>query len=77
MKLRVECYAGDRADERPMRFWLDERGYMVEEMIDQWYGPDGAFFKVRADDGNLYILRRSQSPSEDAWSLEASRELKG
>jgi len=77
MKLRVECYSGAKADERPVRFWLDERAFLVEEILDQWYGPLDAFFKVRADDGNLYILRQSQSLSEDAWSLEAFRELKG
>jgi len=59
MKLRVECYAGVKADERPVRFQLDDRDYLVEEVLDQWYGPDGAFFKVRADDRNLYILRRN------------------
>ena len=74
MKLRVECYSGAKADERPVRFWLDERAFLVEEILDQWYGPLDAFFKVRADDGNLYILRQSQSLSEDAWSLEAFRE---
>jgi hypothetical protein len=34
---------------------------MVEEVLDQWYGPQDAFYKVRADDGNLYILRRETS----------------
>ena len=77
MPVRVECYSGRKADERPVGFWLDERAFLVEEVLDQWYGPSDAFFKVRADDGNLYILRQSQSPSEDAWSLEAFRELKG
>jgi len=75
MNLRVECYAGRKADERPIRFCLDEREYMVEEIVDQWYGPDDAFFKVRADDGNLYILRRRTSAAEEEWSLEAFREL--
>ena len=75
MILRVECYAGRKGDERPIRFCLDEREYMVEELIDQWYGPDDAFFKVRADDGNLYILRRTMSAAEAEWSLEAFRNL--
>jgi hypothetical protein len=57
MKLRVECYAGRKADERPVRFQLDDRVYLVEEVLDQWYGPDDNFFKVRADDRNLYMLR--------------------
>jgi len=56
MRLHVDCYAGRKAEERPVRFRLDEREYLVEEVIDQWYGPEHVFFKVRADDGNLYIL---------------------
>jgi hypothetical protein len=56
MKLSVECYAGHKADERPVRFWLDGKQFRVEAVFDQWYGLDGILFKVRADDGNLYIL---------------------
>jgi len=73
MKLRVECYAGQKADERPVRFQLDDRDYLVEEVLDQWYGPDDNFFKVRADDRNLYILRRNTS--RDEWTLESFRQL--
>jgi hypothetical protein len=73
MKLRVECYAGTKADERPVRFQLGERDYMVDEVLDQWYGPDDVFFKVRTDDGNLYILRRNTAA--DAWTLESFRQL--
>jgi hypothetical protein len=73
MILRVQCYAGRKADERPVRFQLGEREYVVEEVIDQWYGPDEIFFKVRADDENLYILRHDQS--EDGWRLESFRRL--
>ncbi len=73
MKLRVECYAGRKADERPVRFHLDDRDYLVEEVLDQWYGPDDTFFKVRADDGNLYILRRNTSADE--WTLETFRQI--
>jgi hypothetical protein len=73
MKLRVECYAGTKADERPVRFQLGERDYMVDEVLDQWYGPDDVFFKVRTDDGNLYILRRNTAA--DTWTLESFRQL--
>jgi hypothetical protein len=75
VKLRVECYSGSKADERPLWFHLVEQLRIVEEMLDQWYGPNDKFFKVRADDGNLYILRRSSSMAE--WNLESFRELKG
>jgi hypothetical protein len=70
MTVRVDCYSGWRADERPIRFWLDDHSYVVEEILDQWYGPDALFFKVRADDGNQYILRRTAVAE---WSLEAFR----
>jgi hypothetical protein len=73
MKLRVECYAGAKADERPVRFQLGERDHMVEEVVDQWYGLDDVFFKVRTDDGNLYILRRNSAA--DVWTLESFRQL--
>ncbi len=76
MKLQVECYAGHKADERPVRFRLEDRDYLVEELLDQWYGPDDVFFKVRADDGNLYILRHISSVSQDDWNLEAFRQLR-
>jgi len=76
MRVRVECYSGRKADERPIRFQLDERDYLVEEVLDRWYGPNEAFFKVRADDGNLYILRQDQSTPERAWRLESFRAVK-
>ena len=55
MKLEVECYSGGKADERPVRFRLNGREYVVEDVLDQWYGPQDVFFKLRADDGNFYI----------------------
>jgi hypothetical protein len=71
--LRVICYSGRIQDERPIRFQLDDREYLVEEIVDRWYGPDDVFFKLRASDGNLYVLRRRPSTPEGEWSLEAFR----
>jgi hypothetical protein len=73
MTFRVQCYSGRHADERPIRFWIGDNSYFVEEILDQWYDPDAMFFKVRADDGNQYILRHNASPTVDVWSLEAFR----
>jgi hypothetical protein len=75
MKLHVECYSGRKAEERPVRFQLDGHSYMVKELLDQWYGPDDVFFKVLADDGNLYILKKETSTSEGSWSLVSFRRL--
>ncbi len=76
MKLRVFCYAGRKADERPVRFQVDEHEYAVEEVVDQWYGPEDVFFKVRADDGNLYILRHQTSVAEGTWDMVVFRQSK-
>ena len=69
--VRVQCYSGTKANERPVRFELDGEDHMVDEIIEQWYGPEDAFFKVRADNGNIYVLRHS--PATDEWSLESVR----
>lgn len=67
---RVECHAGYKADERPVRFHLGGHAYEVREVLDQWYDPAATYFKVRADDGDVYILRHSL---EGGWTLEAFR----
>ena len=70
--LHVQCYAGLNTNEQPVRFQLKDRDFIVEEVLDQWYGPDDLFFKVRADDGNLYILRHNRP--RNRWSLESFRQ---
>ncbi len=55
--VEVECYAGYRADERPVRFRLGDRTVEVEELLDRWLGPDHRYFKVKGADGAVYILR--------------------
>src|SRR5215203_6713064 len=69
--VRVQCYSGTKANERPVRFELDGREYLVEDILDRWYGPDDTFFKLLADDKNIYILRHN--PTSDVWSLESFR----
>lgn len=65
--MQVQCYAGRKDDERPVRFRVGDRDYIVEEIIEQWYGPDDSFYKARADDGNVYLLRRRTSTG--TWSM--------
>jgi hypothetical protein len=69
MPLEVDCYSGRKADERPVRFRLDGQDYLVEELLDHWYGQKDEFFKVRADDRNLYILRHQTAVPEGGWHL--------
>jgi hypothetical protein len=65
--LRVECYAGHRADERPLRFHLDDRLVEVVAVLDRWLGPDHRYFKVTGDDDDTYILRHDTAA--DRWDL--------
>ena len=73
MKVDVETYSGRKADERPVGFRLDEHRYTVQEVLDQWYGPEDVFFKVRADDGNIYILRQHTTAADGQWDLVSFR----
>ena len=65
MKLRVECYSGNKADERPVRFYLGEQLRMVEEILDQWYGPNDIFSRrwqsVHPKHGNVKRWTRVES----------------
>ncbi|MBZ5560840.1 MAG: hypothetical protein LAP13_00305 [Acidobacteriia bacterium] len=74
LRLKVECYAGYKADERPLRFiplTPLARTFEVRQVLDQWYGAGYTCFKVLADDGNLYILRHDNA--EDIWTLDSFR----
>ncbi|HWH57058.1 MAG TPA: hypothetical protein VN682_05460 [Terriglobales bacterium] len=77
MKLQVWCHAEGKADERPVRFRLEEHEYLVEEVVDQWCGPEHGFFKILADDGNLYILRHRTSLPGGDWELVSFRQSRG
>ena len=69
--IRVECYAGYRADERPLRFFLCGRLFEVVAVEDRWYSPAAVYFRVQADDGNFYVLRHEEGI--DVWTLDAFR----
>jgi hypothetical protein len=65
--IRVVSYAGYRAEESPLRFFLGQRKIEVCEVLDRWMGPDHRYFKVRGDDGARYILRHDTVL--DSWDL--------
>lgn len=73
-EIQVECYSGFKANERPVAFTDKGERLDIEEIVDRWYegGLDSSrlvidYFKVKATDGNVYLLRY-QSGS-DTWSL--------
>ena len=44
----------------------------VVEIVDRWLSPEHRYFKVRAEDGHLYLLRHDFELDE--WDLEADLE---
>ena len=71
MSIRVQCYAGYRAEQEPVAFWLGERRLAVLAVTDRWFSPMQRWFKVDAEDGDLYILRHDED--SDEWQLAAYR----
>ncbi len=67
MEIIVECYAGYRGEETPRRFRLGNNRIEIETILDQWLAPDHRYFKVRGDDGAIYILRHD--PKTWIWML--------
>ena len=70
-EMHVECYAGYRADQRPIRFTLRGRVFEITEVEDQWYSPGAIYFRVRTQDGDYFVLRHDEP--QDVWSLDAFR----
>ncbi len=64
---RVECYAGYKTDERPVRFECGGRTLPVDRIVAQWAEPAAAVFRVTAA-GAGYILRHSLAA--DVWTVE-------
>ena len=69
--LRVDCYAGHRGEQTPRVLYIDDRKIIVEEVLDAWLAPDHRYFKLRGDDGDVYIVRHD--PHADSWELTMFR----
>jgi hypothetical protein len=46
-RVQVQCYAGYRANERPIRLSLGEQTLEIVEVEDRWYSPGETYFRVR------------------------------
>ena len=69
--LRVECYAGYKGDERPVKLQLGGEMVEVADVEDRWYSPGATYFRVLLGNGERYVLRRENA--QDVWTLEAFR----
>jgi hypothetical protein len=67
MRIEVESDTGESGIGKPRRIRLNGRVVEIVEVIDRWPGRDYYYFKVRSDDGNLYILRLDEA--RHSWEL--------
>jgi hypothetical protein len=67
LSVRVECYAGHRGEETPRAFHLGGRRIEVAAVLDQWLAPDHRYFKLRGDDGDIYLVRHDVA--SQGWEL--------
>ena len=73
-EIKVTAHSGSRVNEYPTGFVLDKTVYMVMEILDRWYEgspepgkPYMNYFKIRAHDGKVYVLR--YNGLFDSWAV--------
>ncbi|WP_028584798.1 hypothetical protein [Desulfogranum mediterraneum] len=65
--IRVECYSGYRGEETPRRLVFTHQQVEVVEILDRWLAPDHRYFKLKGDDGAIYIIRHEVTSRQ--WEL--------
>ena len=73
MPIRVECYAGHRGEETPRRFEIGDLRVEVVEVVDRWFEPDFRYFRVKGENGKIYLLR--YKTTSDSWELTARNSI--
>jgi hypothetical protein len=54
-------------EQTPRTVTVGDRRVVVVEVLDQWLAPDHRYFKVRADDQDIYIVRCDVA--SETWTL--------
>lgn len=81
MKVKVDCYAGYRAEEMPKRFWIKHKEIKVEKIINQWLAPESRNYRILGDDSATYTLqlntdsRNWELISFDSYSNRQTRKI--
>ena len=65
--ITVEFCSEFQAKERPVAFHVCDRRYKIKEVVDRWYGDGEVYFKVEADDNNIYLLKYEEG--QGCWDL--------
>jgi len=65
--IKVEFGSKLQTKERPVAFQVFDRRYRIKEIVDRWHGVGEVFFKVEADDNNIYLLNYEEG--QGCWDL--------
>ncbi len=67
ISVKVRTTPGYDAHEDPVSFRIGDRTFLISEILDRWYGAENAYFRLLADDGNLYMIKHDLNADE--WEL--------
>ena len=65
--IQVGAYSGYKANERPLYFIVENQRTDVKQVLERWTGQNHDYFKVLADDGQVYVLKWHRA--SDTWFL--------
>ena len=72
--IKVECYAGQKANETPLNFVFHDMKFNIIEVTDRWYQeesssnlPPANYFKVKTKDKKSFIIKHQKK--SDEWFL--------
>lgn len=77
MEVWAETYVDKDGVEKLRRIRFDSRQVEVTDNIDQWHGRDYRYFKVKANDGGVYILRHSETRADWELTMYERTQLQG
>jgi hypothetical protein len=72
LAIAVSCTSGYRGEETPRQLIIAGRTRHVTQVLDRWLAPEHRYFKLRCDDGGIYILRHDVNANR--WELTFFRQ---
>ena len=73
IEVKVDCYAGYRAEETPRLIRFESREIEVRKVLDRWLDPDHRYFKILGNDEGIYIIRHDTNTG--VWGLTFYQEI--
>jgi NADH:ubiquinone oxidoreductase subunit C len=65
--ITIECYLEKNSNGRPAAFSLMGHPYKVKEIIDTWHAKVAVYYKIKAQDDNIYLLKYDERQAQ--WDL--------